>query len=452
VQKLLVILQALAIAANSATLNWPAFRGPEAQGIADGKAVTSWNADSTEGPLRNIRWSTSIPGLAHSSPAIWGSKIFVTTAISSSGPAPLKVGLYGDGDPADDNGEQSWVVYCLDKNTGKILWQRVATKNAPKTKRHTKATHANATPVTDGERVIVFFGSEGVYSYDLDGKLLWKKDLGTFDVGPLGYDLQWGTASSPVLYEDKLVLQCDQKKGSFLVVLSVKDGHEIWRTSREGTSSQNWGTPAVVKAAGRTQIICNGWPYIAGYDFANGKELWRLKSGGDIPVPTPVFSNGLIYVTNSHSGPTPLYAIKPDASGDITPDATSNKSSGLAWYEPHNGAYMQTPLILDGLLYSCSDRGVLKVFDAKSGDLRYTQRLGSGTTGFSASPIAVDSKVFFTSEEGEVYVVKAGAGFELLSKNLLGEIAMASPAFSEDVLYYRTRGRLIAIGPSINKR
>jgi outer membrane protein assembly factor BamB len=160
-----------------------------------------------------------------------------------------------------------------------------------------------------------------------------------------------------------------------------------------------------------------------------------------------VFSNGLIYVTNSHSGPTPLYAIRPNASGDITPDATTNKSSGLAWYEPHNGAYMQTPLILHGLLYSCSDRGVLKVFDAKSGGLRYTQRLGSGTTGFSASPIAVDSKVFFTSEEGEVYVVKAGAIFEVLSKNLLGEIAMASPAFSEDVLYYRTRGHVIAIGP-----
>ena len=445
-RKLLVILQAASIAANSATIHWPAFRGPEAQGIAEGKVVTSWNADSSEGALRNVRWSTPVPGLAHSSPAIWGNKLFVTTAISSSGPAPLRVGLYGDGDSANDNGEQSWVVYCLDKNTGKILWQRVAAKNAPKTKRHTKATHANATPVTDGERLIVFLGSEGVFSYDLDGKLLWKKDLGTFDVGPLGYDLQWGTASSPVLFEDKLVLQCDQKHGSFLLVLSLKDGHEIWRTSREGTSSQSWATPAVVRAAGRTQIVCNGWPYIAGYDFATGRELWRLKSGGDIPVPTPVFSDGLIYVTNAHSGPTPLYAIRPDASGDITPDAASNKSSGLAWYEPRNGAYMQTPLIFGGLLYSCSDRGVLKVFDASSGELRYTQRLGSGTTGFSASPIAVDSKVFFTSEEGEAYVVKAGASFELLAKNLLGEIAMASPAYSDEVLYYRTRGHVIAVG------
>jgi outer membrane protein assembly factor BamB len=274
---------------------------------------------------------------------------------------------------------------------------------------------------------------------------LWKKDLGTFDVGPQGYDLQWGTASSPVLFEDKVVLQCDQKVGSFLVVLSAKDGKELWRASREGTSGHNWATPAVVRAAGRTQIICNGWPYIAGYDFATGKELWRLKSGGDIPVPTPVFSNGIIYVTNAHGGPTPLYAIRPEASGDISPDA-SNKSKGLAWYEPHNGAYMQTPLISGGLVYSCSDRGVLKVFDAATGELKYTQRLGAGVNGFSASPIAVDGKIYFTSEEGEVFVIKAGATFELLSKNLMGEIAMASPAFSEDVLYYRTRGRVVAIG------
>ena len=442
---LFVIMQTAALAASPVTVNWPAFRGPEAQGVGEGKVATSWNADSSAGALRNLLWSTAIPGLAHSSVAIWGNRIFVTSAVSSAGKAPLKVGIYGDGDPADDNGEQSWVVYCLDKSSGKILWQRVATKSLPKTKRHTKATHNNATPVTDGKRLVVFFGSQGLYCYDLDGKILWTKDLGTFDVGPVGYDLQWGTASSPVLFEDKIVLQCDQKQGSFLILLKATDGSEIWRTSREGTSSQSWATPAVVRTAGRTQIVDNGWPYIAGYDFATGKELWRLKSPGDIPVPTPIFVNGLIYVTNAHSGPTPLFAIKPDASGDITPKGTATTSDGLAWYEPHNGAYMQTPLVYAGLLYSCSDRGVLKVFDARTGELRYSQRLGAGTTGFSASPIAVDGKVFFSSEEGEIFVIKAGPQFELLSKNLMGEISMSSPAFSEDVLYFRTQGHVIAI-------
>jgi outer membrane protein assembly factor BamB len=445
VRNLTLVAAMVATVAGAATVNWPSFRGPEAGGVADGRIATSWNADPGAGVLRNIRWKTPIPGLAHSSPAIWEHRLFVTTAISSAGPAPLRVGLYGDGDPADDNAEQSWVVYCLDKNTGKILWQRAAHKGAPKTKRHTKATHANSTPATDGKRLIAYLGSEGVYAYDLDGNLLWTKDLGVFDPGPQGYDLQWGTASSPVLFEDKLILQCDQKKNSFLVMLSAKDGKELWRVGRDGVSNHSWATPAVIRAAGRTQIVCNGWPYIAGYDLATGKELWRLKSGGDIPVPTPVFAHGLIYVTNAHGGPKPLYAVKPDATGDITPAADSNSSRGLAWYEPSNGAYMQTPVILGDLLYSCSDRGVLKVYDARTGQLHYTERLGAGTTGFSSSPIAVDSKLYFASEEGEVYVIKAGSKFELLSKNLLGEIAMASPAVSENALYYRTRGHVVAI-------
>ena len=435
----------LAAAGLAATVHWPGFRGPEAQGVAEGKVPLHWNADASSGPLRNIRWKTPIPGLAHSSPAIWSNRLFVTSAVSSAGAAPLKVGLYGSGDSADDNSEQAWVVYCLDKRTGRVLWQRTARKGAPRTKRHTKATHANSTPVTDGKLVIAFFGSEGLYAYSVDGRLLWKKDLGVFDPGPQNYDLQWGTASSPVLHGDKLILQCDQKKGSFLVVLNAKTGEEIWRISRDGVSHQSWATPAVIQSAGRVQIVCNGWPFLAGYDLSNGKELWRLKSGGDITVPTPVFAHGLIYVTNAHGGTAPLYAIKPDAMGDITPAEGSRGSAGVAWWEPRNGAYMQTPVIVGDLLYSCSDRGVLKVYDARTGKLHYTQRLGAGTAGFSGSPVAADSRIYFASEEGEVFVVKAGREFELLARNLLGEISMASPAVSEDVLYYRTRGHMLAI-------
>ena len=284
---------------------------------------------------------------------MWGDRLFITSAISSAGAATLKLSIHDNGAPADDNGEQSWVVYCLDKRSGKILWQRTAFKGLPKTRRHTKATHANSTVVTDGRRLIVFFGSEGVYCrYDLDGKLEWKKDLGVFDAGPVGYDLQWGTASSPVLFEDRVVLQCDQKRGSFLVVLSAKNGEELWRISRDGTSSQSWATPGVVRTGGRTQIVCNGWPYMAGYDWNTGKELWRLKQGGDLPVSTPIFSHGLIYVMSSHSGPTPLFAVRPDASGDITPQGAATTSSGVAWFEPHNLSSMVTPVAFGDLLYS----------------------------------------------------------------------------------------------------
>ena len=434
------------LGSESATVNWPSFRGPDASGVANALTAQTWNADPAQGALRNIRWKTPIPGLSHSSPVIWGNQLFVATAIRSSGEAPLKVGLYGSGDSALDDSEQRWSIYCLDKRSGRVIWESVAHQGVPRSRRHTKATHANATLATDGKRLIAFFGSEGLYAYDLNGKLIWQKDLGVLDVGPQGYDLQWGNASSPILDTDRVILQCDQKKGSFLAMFSIVDGKEIWRTNRDGVSNHSWATPAVISTADRMQVVCNGWPYIAGYEIAGGKELWRLKSGGDIPVPTPIFAHGLIYVTNAHGGPAPLYAIRPDASGDISLSSDAQTSSGVVWSEPRNGAYMQTPLVYGDLLYSCSDRGVLKVYDAGTGTLHYTQRLGAGTTGFSSSPVAASGKVYFASEEGEVCVVKAGSRFELLSTNLLGEITMATPAISENVLFYRTRSHVVAIG------
>ena len=445
-----VIVLAAATDARAQMKNWPAFRGPDARGVADGKVVVSWNADTREGGLRNVRWSTEIPGLSHSSPTIWGDRLFVVTAISSAQAHTLKLCLHCDGgNPADDNGEQVWVVYSLDKNTGRILWQRIAAQRPPKGKRHPKGTHANQTIATDGQRLIVFLGSEGVYCYDLDGNLLWKKDLGYIHAAPINYgggDWQLGTSSSPILFEDTVVLQVDQTKGSFLVALTAKDGDELWRTSREGVSSQSWASPTVVRSSGRTQVVCNGWPYIAGYDLESGKELWRLKSEGDLPAPTPVFSNGLIYVVSSHGEGWPLFAILPDASGDITPDGSSSENPGLAWWVPRNAhETMVTPIIVGDLIYSISDNGILKVYDALRGERKYIKRLGPGV-GFSASPIAVDSKIFFASEDGEVYVVKAGVQFELLSTNLMGEPVLASPAFSDDVLYFRTSSHIVAIG------
>ncbi len=434
---------ASAFAADSA--NWPMFRGNSALGVAEGSAPLSWNADRESGALRNIKFKTAIPGLGHSSPVIWGNRLFVATAVSAAGAAPLRVGLYGDGNSADDNGEQSWMVYCLDKRTGKILWERTAYKGLPRSKRHTKGTHANTTVAVDGKRLIAFFGSEGLYAFDLDGKLLWKKDFGVIDQGPKGYDLSWGFSSSPVLFEDKVIVQCDDRKEPFAAALSAADGKELWRTARNGVSNHGWATPGVVRAGNRALVVLNAWPYIVAYDLSTGKERWRLKSEGDIPVPTPIYAEGLIYVTNAHGGPAPLYAIKPEAEGDITPEGASRTSAGVVWSEAKNGAYMQTPVVADGFLYSCSDRGVLKVYDAVTGKMHYQQRLGAGTTGFSASPVLAAGRVYFTSEEGEVYVIKTGAVFELLATNKMGEISMASPAASESVLYFHTRGHVVAI-------
>lgn len=397
------------------------FRGPDASGVGEGPAS-----------IEKVRWKTPIPGLSHSSPIVWGDKLYVATAVSAAGEAPLKVGLYGDGDSANDNGEQSWRIYRLDKRTGKVDWMKEAVKSAPRTRRHTKATHANTTLATDGKRLVAWFGSEGLFVYDMNGKLLWTKNLGAFDVGPQGYDLQWGVASSPVIFDDRIVLQCDQKRGSFLVALSAADGRELWRTDRDGVSNHSWATPAVARVGGVTQVVTNGWPFIASYDFATGKERWRIKSGGDIPVPTPVTAHGLIYVTNAHGPGAPLYAIKPDGE--------------LAWSVPRNGAYMQTPVVAGDYVHSCSDRGVLKVFDARTGELKYQQRLGEGTAGFSSSPVLAGGRLYFASEEGDIYIVKPGPAYELLGTAKTGEITMATPAYSQGVLYYRTRGHVLAFG------
>jgi outer membrane protein assembly factor BamB len=426
--------------------NWPAFRGVNANGVSTADAPVIWNADASAGEPRNILWKTPLPGLSHSSPILWDERLYVMTAVSMAGEAPLKVGLYGAGDSAEDKGEQAWKIYALDRRTGEITWEQTAYQGAPRALRHTKATHANTTISTDGKRLIAFFGSEGLYAYSMDGKLLWKKDLGVLVNTPSGWDLQWGYASSPALYRNTIVVLCDVKSGAFLAALSAEDGRELWRTPRTGVSSQSWSTPAVIEHKKRAQVVANGWPYIASYDFATGKELWRLKSEGDIPVPTPIFAHGLIYVTNAHGGGAPLYAIKPDAEGDISLAGTSRTSAGVVWSEAKNGAYMQTPLVLGDLIYSCSDRGILKVYDARTGKRNYEQRLGAGTTGFSSSPVAAGGRLYFASEEGEVYVLKAGPVFELLATNKMGEITMATPAADNGVLYYRTRGHVVAIG------
>jgi outer membrane protein assembly factor BamB len=425
--------------------DWPAYRGAGASGVGQGAAPASWNGDASTAPVRNIKWKTPMPGLGHSSPVILGDKLFVTTAISSTGKAPLKIGLYGSGDSADDDAEQEWVLYCLDKRSGKVLWRQTAHRGKPRARRHTKATHANTTVATDGKRVIALFGSEGLYSYTLDGKPEWQKDLGTLDMAPSDdRTLSWGFASSPALFEDTVIVQSDSKKDGFLAEFAAADGHELWRVPRSSVSVCSWATPGVFKTGDRIQIVANGYPYIAGYDFKTGKELWRLKSEGDIPVPTPFMAHGLIYVANAHGGKSPLYAIRPEASGDITPVAGSRVSAGLAWSEERNGSYLQTPVVYGELIYASTSQGIFKSYDARTGRKLYEQRLGEGGS-FTSSPIAADGKIYVSNEEGQTFVIKAGPQFELAGRNELGEVVLSTPAVSDRVLYVRTSGSVLAI-------
>lgn len=428
-------------------VDWPSFRGISARGVAEGyPAPLRWNSEAGE----NVRWTTQIPGLGHSSPVVWGNLVCVTTAVGDKSKQDLKVGLYGDIQPVQDDAVHSWKVYCLDKGTGAVRWEQTATTGVPRVKRHPKSTQANPTLATDGQRIVALFGSEGLHVYDLEGRLLWKKDLGLLVSGFFRVpEAQWGFASSPVLHEGRVVVQADVQKDSFLAAFDAARGKELWRTARSDVPT--FSTPTIHAEGARTQVIVNGWKHIGGYDATTGKELWRLSGGGDIPVPTPVVADGLVFITNAHGGAAPIYAIRTGATGDVSLAEGKTENPQVAWSLDRAGAYMQTPLVYKGLLYNCRDNGVLSVYEAKTGRRLYQQRLGEGGSGFTASPVGADGKVYFTSEEGEVFVVKAGPDFELLARNRLGEVALATPAVSEGVLFFRTRGHLMAVGGSATK-
>lgn len=433
-------LQSAAAVAENKEDNWPQFRGPGAAGVARGEAATTWDVPGG----RNVLWKTAIPGLAHSSPIVWGDRIYVTTAVADSPDAPLKIGLYGDIESVHSDEPHSFRVLAIDKLSGNILWDKELYKGVPKVKRHPKSTHANSTPVTDGERIVAFFGSEGLYCLDRDGNVKWKKDFGLLDSGYFAVkSAQWGFGNSPVIHDGKLIIQCDVQENSFIALYDLADGREIWMTPRAEVPT--WGSPTVYDGPGGRCIAVNGWKHIGGYEFETGKEVWKLVGGGDIPVPTPVVAHGLIFITNAHGGMAPIYAIRTSARGEFKPPKDGETSEQVAWWANRKGNYMQTPIVVGERLYMCMDNGVMACYDAKTGEQKYRKRLGSGSTGFTASPVSAGGKLYYTSEEGDVYVLKAGDAYEELAKNSLGEPCMATPAVSEGILFFRGEKHLIAV-------
>ena len=413
--------------------NWPQFRGPQAAGVAEGSpAAVKWDANKAV----NVRWKTQIPGLAHSSPVVWGNKVFISTAVTSAAKDETRYGLYGDVAPVKDDPKHTWKVYALDKQTGKILWERVAYEGIPKVKRHPKSTHADSTPVTDGKYLIALFGSHGMYAYNLNGKLLWKQDLGLLDAGWFyDPDYQWEYGSSPVIYRDLVIVQADVQKDSYIAAYYLKNGKLAWKTSRDEISS--WGTPTVYQGKTRAELITNGSKAIRGYDPATGKELWRLTPNSEVTTPTPIVAHDLIYVTSGYRPIQPIYAIKLGATGDITLKEGKTSSDFIAWSKPRGGPYMPTPVVYGDLLYTCSNQGVLTAYNALTGERVYQERLGGKGGAFTASPVAADGKLYLSSEDGDVFVVKAGPKYELLSTNPVGEVMMATPAISDGLVIVR---------------
>lgn len=433
----LLLLAALSASAQ----HWPAFRGPMASGVNEAAdPPVRWNGETGQ----NILWKTPIPGISVSSPVVWGDRVFVLTSISADPKAVFRHGLYGDVEPSNDTAEHEFKIYCLHRETGKILWERLAYKGVPKIKRHPKSSFSSPSPVTDGKLVVAWFGSEGIYAWDLNGKPLWQRNPGLLDQGWFfDPDYQWGAASSPILWNGMLFLQADQQKTSWLAAWDAASGKELWRVTRD--EIPGWATPVVLEHNGEAQLVTNSVKRIRGHDPRTGKLLWELGGNSEITVTTPILANGLIFVANGYPPIQPIYAIKWSARGDITLKEGEEANAGLAWSKKRGGPYMPTPLAYDGILYICSNNGILSGYRPADGERLFQERIAGKGGAFSASPVAARGRLYLTSEDGEVHVLRAGPKPETLASNPMGEVLMATPALAADMIIVRGMKHVFAI-------
>jgi outer membrane protein assembly factor BamB len=420
--------------------NWPQWRGPEGQGIS-----TEANVPADWSPTKNIAWKVEVPGRGHSSPIVWDSRVFLTTAIEGevlpdAKPVPHtmegKPFLHPDSVGVDHR--HTYKVMAFDLASGKLLWERVAYDGAVYDHRHKRGSYASPTPVTDGQRVYAYFGSEGIYAYDLNGKLAWKTDVG--DIATVGM----GTASSPVLYKRLLILQCDEDNGdrSFIIALDAKTGKEVWRAKRNVEVS--WTTPVVVHvdaaggAVAHDELVASGNEWIIGYDPMTGRELWRTKGLESNAIHTPLVGHGLVIATAGY--PTKrVIAIRPGGSGDVT------GTDRIAWTYDKGTAYVASPILYGDYLYLLADNGVVTCLDAKTGAIKYEGGRPPKPARFMASPVAYEGQIVLTSDDGDSFILKAGPTHEILRTNSVDEPVMATPAISQGRILIRAANHLYCI-------
>ncbi len=416
--------------------NWPQWRGPDGSGISSEK-----NLPSEWSPTKNIKWKTAIDGRAHSSPIVWGNRVFLTTAVEGPvvpGAKAVKHTVEGGKeflhpDSVGADRKHSFKVIALDRESGKILWQSTAWEGTPYDNRHRKSSYAASTPATDGKLVYAFFGTEGLYAYDFKGKLAWKAQLG--NLGTVGM----GTGTSPILFDNLVIVQCDEENGeaSFIVALDKKTGKEVWRTQRKVQVS--WSTPLLVRTATRAELIASGTEAVIAYDPATGKELWRHKGVESNAIPSPVANNQMVFLVAGFPAKIAM-AIRLGQNGDLT--GTPN----VPWTYAKGTAYVPSPILYGDYLYLTTDRGILTCLDAMTGAVKYEGGRIPIPATFTASPVAFEGKILMTSEDGDTFIVKAGPKHEILGTNSVGEPVYASPAIADGRIFIRGEKNLYCIG------
>jgi len=412
--------------------NWPQFRGPDANMIASGAGLpTEWGDDM------NVAWTHELEGEGWASPVIWGNRVFVSTVVAE------KINKPGEGEEENQdlykNDVYRWMLSCVDLSTGEEIWKKVVRQGNPRIRKHANTNYAGETPVVDGERIYVSLGMNGLYCFDLDGELLWEKDLGAYET-----QNGWGTGSSPLLYEGKLYIQRDNEEHSFLVALNPENGEEIWRVDRE--EKTNYSTPFIWKNSERTELVTGGLR-ARSYDPATGELLWELQMDGRYNIPGPVATKDLLFIGNAgfRDIPGTFAAVKAGAEGDITPDSVSLTSEGLAWYNADAPTGNPSPLLYEGLLYLLSSRGGdLSCLDVATGEIVYQEKV-EGVGACWASPWAQGDKIFFTDEKGVTKVIRAGRDFELLHENRLDDRFWASMATTGEAYIFKGDKKLYCI-------
>ncbi len=423
-----VFLSVIFCLSNSCTSNWPQFRGPDSNQLTKEKNLPEEWSDE-----KNIEWKYKLSGRGWSTPVVWGNKVFFTSAVLEN---PTLQWEQREGkerrrvNPSD--AKYRWEICCLDADSGEELWKRITYKGIPKVPTHGDNTYASETPVTDGKRIYVYFGMTGLFVYDYDGNLVWEKDLGNY---PLRGN--WGTATSPKLWENTLYLQIDNEDNSFLVALDAESGDEKWRVQRDEKS--NWSTPIIWKNKVRTELVTGG-KIARSYDLSTGALLWELNMGGGRDIASPVADNEMIYLGNEKrsDGGGFLFAVKAGAEGDITPDEGASTSSGVAWSLPGSGMEMASPLLYEGLLYIVERRrGMIFCYNAATGEPVYQSIKVPDAGPFWASPWAVEGRIYCMDERGTTHVIRAGDEFEVLAQNKLDDKFWASQAIANKSYFFR---------------